>query len=68
MLLQVWWDRKCLAPGVPWKEGFCNGLVNSRTFVCLLSRNAINHPTSARQSFPMLTEASACDNVLLEYR
>ena len=21
--LRVWWDRKCLQPGVDWEEGFC---------------------------------------------
>jgi hypothetical protein len=22
---KVWWDKKCLANGVPWEEGFCKG-------------------------------------------
>ena len=35
---KVWWDKKCLEPGVNWEEGFCAGLINSRQFVCILSR------------------------------
>ena len=66
--LKVWWDKKCLKPGENWKEGFCGGLVNSRTFVCLLSRGAINHPSIAWQNFGNLKEDSRCDNVLLEHR
>lgn len=66
--LKVWWDKLCLEPGVEWKEGFCAGLINSRTFVCILSPDAINHPEVDRQSFARLTPASACDNVLLEHR
>eukprot|EP01041_Mallomonas_annulata_P009780 gene9780-biopygen4677 len=66
--LKVWWDKVCLQPGVPWEEGFCTGLVNSRTFVCLLSRNAIRHPDKDRQNFGKLTKDSPCDNVFLEHR
>ena len=43
--VKVWWDKKCLVPGVDWKEGFCAGLCDSRTYVCILSKEAINHPT-----------------------
>ena len=43
--VKVWWDKNCLVPGVDWKEGFCAGLCDSRTYVCLLSRESINHPT-----------------------
>lgn len=66
MGLTVWWDKMCLEPGLDWKDGFCEGLVNSRIFVCLWSREAINHPTNDRQSFATLTENSISDNVLLE--
>lgn len=66
--LKVWWDKMCLKAGENWKEGFCSGLVNSRTFVCLISRGAINHPTNTRQSYAILKEDSGCDNVLLEHR
>ena len=59
--LRVWWDKKCLQPGADWEEGFCEGLINSRAFVALMSRGGL-------QSFEHLTESSRCDNVLLEYR
>ena len=66
--LSVWWDKICLEPGVPWKEGFCAGLVNSDCFVCLLSRGAINHPDKAWQNFSKLEKGATCDNVFLEHR
>jgi serine/threonine protein kinase len=66
--LKVWLDRTCLLPGQPWEEGFCDGLVNSSCFVCLLSRNAVNHPDRPWQNFTKLEECSRCDNVLLEWR
>ena len=66
--LKVWWDKVCLLPGVPWEEGFCNGLADSSCFVCLLSRNAINHPDKPWQNFTHLEPSSRCDNVLLEWR
>jgi hypothetical protein len=66
--LKVWWDKLCLLPGQRWEEGFCDGLVNSRCFVCLLSRNAINHPDKPWQNFCKLEAGSRCDNVLLEWR
>ena len=56
--LRVWWDRKCLKPGVEWKEGFC-------AFVCLLSKGAINHPDKSWHKFSKLTVDSKCDNVFL---
>ena len=66
--LKVWWDKLCLLPGVDWKEGFCAGLVNSKAFVCLLSRHAINHPDRDWQNFSKLTVSSRGDNVFLEHR
>ena len=66
---KVWWDRKCLEPGIPWEEGFCDGMVNSRAFVPLLSKGALNDPQNDRQNFSKLTQDTTyCDNVLLEYR
>ena len=59
--LRVWWDMKCLQPGVDWEEGFCEGLIKSRAFVPLWSRTGL-------QNFETLTESSRLDNVLLEYR
>jgi hypothetical protein len=58
-----------LQPGADWKKGFLGGLINSKTFVCLLSRGAINSPfPSKRQNFSQLHMDSPCDNLLLEIR
>ena len=65
---KVYWDKLCLEPGVDWEQGFCEGLVSSRTFVPLLSRDAINHPSIDWQNFSKLTADSNCDNVFLEHR
>ena len=65
---KVYWDKLCLKPGVDWEQGFCEGLVSSRAFVPLLSRDAINHPDIAWQNFSKLTADSRCDNVFLEHR
>ena len=65
---KVYWDKLCLLPGVDWEQGFCEGLVSSRAFVPLLSRDAINHPDIAWQNFSKLTADSRCDNVFLEHR
>jgi serine/threonine protein kinase len=59
--LKVWWDRVALQPGVPWEEGFCEGLMKCKSFVPLLSRAAV-------KGFQDLNEHSRCDNVLLEFR
>ena len=66
--LRVWWDKKCLAAGKNWEEGFCDGLVKSAYFVCLLSRGAINNAEKSWQNFSKLEKTSKCDNVLLEWR
>jgi hypothetical protein len=43
--------------------------MNSKTFVCLLSRNGINSPIlSKRQNFSQLHIDSPCDHLLLEFR
>ena len=65
---KVYWDKFCLEPGVDWEQGFCEGLVSSRAFVPLLSRDAINHPDKDWQNFSKLTVDSKCDNVFLEHR
>ena len=67
MGLKVYLDKKCLKPGVPWEEGFCDGLVSSRVFVPVLSRGAINNSTKDWQNLSKHTSSSN-DNVLLEYR
>ena len=66
--IRVWWDKKCLKPGEPWEDGFCAGLVNSRCFVCLLSKGAINSTQNERHNFTYHVESSPCDNVFLEHR
>jgi hypothetical protein len=65
--LKVWWDQRCLSPGVSWKEGFTDGLVRSRIFMPVLSREAINSNTNTRANFSALQTDSAVDNVLLEH-
>ena len=65
---KVYWDKLCLLPGVNWEQGFCEGLVSSRAFVPLLSRDAINDSEKAWQNFSKLTVDSNCDNVFLEHR
>jgi hypothetical protein len=57
---KVWWDKRCLETGKDWEEGFCEGLVNSRVFVPLLSVEALGSTND-------LQADSRCDNVLLEY-
>ena len=64
----MYWDKFCLLPGVDWEQGFCEGLMSSRSFVPLFSRDAINHPDKAWQNFSKLTTDSNCDNVFLEHR
>jgi hypothetical protein len=66
--LKVWFDQKCLKNGVLWEDGFCDGLVQSKVFVCLISSGVIAHATNARQCFNKLHENSACDNLLLEHQ
>ena len=58
---RTWWDQRCLEAGKSWEEGFCDGLVQSRVFVCLVS-------PAAFLGLEKLKGNSACDNVLLEHR
>ena len=66
--LNVYLDKMCLLPGVDWEQGFIQGVVSSRAFVPLLSRDAINNPIEGKPNFSKLTLESPVDNVLLEYR
>ena len=66
--LKVFLDKECLEPGKNWKEGFCAGLVSSRVFICLLSKEALNSPTNPKQNLSYLSTDSPCDNVFLEHR
>ena len=66
--LEVWWDKKSLLPGQNWEEGFCQGLIGAGSYLCLLSRGAINDVANDRQNFGALKHTSPCDNFLLEMR
>ena len=46
---------------------FCDGLVKSRIFLPIISKDAINSDTEPMYNFQNLTPDSKCDNVLLEY-
>jgi hypothetical protein len=63
--LKVWWDNVELNKGENlgknWKNSFCSGIVKSRAFICLISKNAISKWSS-------ITTDSKTDNVLLEHR
>jgi hypothetical protein len=59
--VKVWLDQVCLVPGLPWEDGFCEGLMKSKIFLPLLSKDGL-------KAFESLLESSSCDNVLLEYR
>jgi hypothetical protein len=66
--LKVWWDKKSLEPGIPWEVGFTDGLLKSRIFLPVFSRDAINHSSLNSQNFSSLHADSDCDNFLLELR
>ena len=66
--LSVYRDANCLKSGVDWEQGFIEGVVSSRAFVPLLSRDAINNPIEGKPNFSKVTLESPVDNVLLEYR
>ena len=59
--VQFWWDTKCLRPGIPWEEGFADGLNRATVFVPVLSKLAL-------AAFSRLTPDSSCDNMLLEHQ
>ena len=65
--ITVWFDKVNILPGRYWEQEFADGLLTSSCFVCLLSRNAINHPTKPVQNFNTLTSDSKADNVLMEW-
>ena len=63
----MWFDKVNILPGRYWEQEFADGLLTSSCFVCLLSRNAINHPSKPSQNFNTLTSDSKPDNVLMEW-
>jgi ankyrin repeat protein/serine/threonine protein kinase len=64
--LNVWTDSKIRNTEL-WEEKFCNGLAQSKVFVCLISAEAVANSAAAK-NFVNLTENSLCDNVLLEHQ
>jgi hypothetical protein len=66
--LNVWWDKRNLSYGEPWEVNFRKGLVNSATFICLLSREALNSQSSQRRNVSLLKPDSDIDYVVLEMR
>ena len=65
--------------GKNWEEGFCDGLVQSRVFIPIVSASALlgHHNDECRSrgcesthkgDTSKLTRTSDCDNVILEYR
>ena len=54
-------SQACLPRGLPWEQGFADGLFNSAVFVPILSKDAL-------APFAQLQEGSQCDNVCLEHR
>jgi ankyrin repeat protein/serine/threonine protein kinase len=65
--LNVWMDAYCLKDGKVWEQGFCDGLVQSKVFVCLISAAAVADPSQKGRCFKTLTKSCHCDNVLLEH-
>eukprot|EP01038_Epipyxis_sp_PR26KG_P008916 gene8916-12024_t len=53
-------DKKCLKNGEKWKDGFLTGLKNSKCFVAIISRKALDRVRDE-------TDNHTWDNVLLEY-
>ena len=56
-------ESKCLVSDQDWEEGFVDGVMNSRIFITILSKDAINNDKKACQNFSKLKEDIACDNV-----
>jgi TIR domain len=65
--IRVWFDKMNILPGREWEQEFADGLLTSSCFVCLLSRNAINHPNKPVQNFNSLESSSKADSVLIEW-
>lgn len=53
-------DKKCLKNGEKWKDGFLTGLKNSKCFVAVISRRALDRVRDE-------SDNHTWDNVLLEY-
>jgi hypothetical protein len=66
--LSVWLYHVSSTPGIPWVKELSSTLVDCVSFVCLLSREAINHPERPWENFSELKIDSDCDFVFLEHR
>ena len=58
--IHAYLDKRCLKDGMKWKDGFLNGLMNSRVFIALISSGALARVRDFKQDHTY-------DNVLLEY-
>lgn len=66
--LSVFWDKMCLQDGELWEDGFCRGIVKSRIFLPIFSKDAMRNQSLPRLNWENLEPNSAVDNVLLEHR
>lgn len=70
--IRVWWwnnisnQAKENDEVIEWKQAFVEGIMNSRIFIPILSRDAINHPLVLEQNFSKLSSNSPLDHFLLE--
>ena len=65
--IRVWFDKTSILPGRYWEQEFTDGLLTSACFVCLLSRDAINHKSIPSQNFNALNAGSRVDSVYMEW-
>jgi serine/threonine protein kinase len=61
--LVPWYDKECIKVGESWEKQFCRGLIQSKTFIPLISRQSIQDQFSSYTD----GDASFNDNVLLEF-
>ena len=54
--------------GVPWSEAFFPGLVASRSFIPIITRDTLNHNEIPAFNVQNLRANSACDDFVLEVR
>lgn len=65
----VWLDSKCQVDDSVLDKKLMHGLLRSRVFIPIMSRNAINNPSNEYNNLSKLTESTPyVDNLLLEYR
>eukprot|EP01035_Chromulina_nebulosa_P023487 gene23487-30448_t len=64
---RIWWDHTCVKAGESWELSVSMGLMKSRIFIPIISRNSLNHSSNPLSNICMLRKDSPCDNVILEY-